>query len=74
MNNQHSILERVLTSTLIIAATLLILFNIGVIPIGFWNVYGSLLLLFSPVFVGLFILPQLEFTEEEAKEYEEDQL
>lgn len=74
MNSQHSILKRVLTSTLIIATTLLILFNIGVIPIGFWNVYGSLLLLFSPVFVGLFILPQLEFTEEEAKEYEEDQL
>lgn len=74
MNNQHSIMKRVLTATLIIAATLLILFNISVIPIGFWNVYGSLLLLFSPVFVGLFILPQLELTEEEAKEYEEDQL
>lgn len=74
MNNQHSIMKRVLTATLIIAAALLILFNIGVIPIGFWNVYGSLLLLFSPVFVGLFILPQLELTEEEAEEYEEDQL
>ena len=74
MNNQHSIMKRVLTATLIIAATLLILFNIGVIPIGFWNVYGSLLLLFSPVFVGLFILPQLEFTDDEAEEYEEDQL
>jgi hypothetical protein len=74
MNTQHSIMKRVLTATLIIAATLLILFNIGVIPIGFWNVYGSLLLLFSPVFVGLFILPQLEFTEDEAEEYEEDQL
>ena len=67
-------MKRVLTATLIIAAALLILFNISVIPIGFWNVYGSLLLLFSPVFVGLFILPQLELTEEEAKEYEEDQL
>ena len=74
MNNQHSIMKRVLTATLIIATALLILFNIGVIPIGFWNVYGSLLLLFSPVFVGLFILPQLELTEEEAEEYEEDQL
>lgn len=74
MNTQHSIMKRVLTATLIIAAALLILFNIGVIPIGFWNVYGSLLLLFSPVFVGLFILPQLELTEEEAEEYEEGQL
>ena len=74
MNNQHSILKRVLTATLIIAATLLILFNIGVIPIGFWNVYGSLLLLFSPVFFGFFALPLIELTEEEAEEYEEDQL
>jgi hypothetical protein len=74
MNNQHSIMKRVLAATLIIAAALLILFNIGVIPIGFWNVYGSLLLLFTPVFVGLFILPQLELTKEEAEEYEEDQL
>lgn len=74
MNNQHSIMKRVLAATLIIAAALIVLFNIGVIPIGFWNVYGSLLLLFSPVFVGLFILPQLELTKEEAEEYEEDQL
>ena len=67
-------MKRVLTATLIIAATLLILFNIGVIPIGFWNVYGSLLLLFSPVFIGFFALPLIELTEEEAEEYEEDQL
>ena len=67
-------MKRVLTATLIIAATLLILFNIGVIPIGFWNVYYSLLLLFSPAFIGFFALPLIELTEEEAEEYEEDQL
>ena len=74
MNTQHSIMKRVLTATLIIAAALIVLFNIGSIQIGFWNVYGSLLLLFSPVFFGFFALPLIELTEEEAEEYEEDQL
>lgn len=74
MNNQHSIMKRVLIATLIIADTLLILFNIGVIPIGFWNAYYSLLLLFSPAFIVFLVLPLIKITEEEADEYEEDQL
>nr|DAP11696.1 MAG TPA: hypothetical protein [Caudoviricetes sp.] len=74
MNNQHSIMKRVLIATLIIAAALIVLFNIGSIPIGFWNAYYSLLLLFSPAFFGFFALPLIELTEEEAEEYEEDQL
>lgn len=74
MNTQHSIMKRVLTATLIIAAALIVLFNIGSIQIGFWNAYYSLLLLFSPAFIGFLVLPLIELTEEEAEEYEEDQL